>query len=192
MKNCRSVSNLSFLSKLVERVVVSRLVEHMAEFDLHDTHQPAYRSHRSCETALIRAQGGLLRAMDNQKVDILLLLDLSAAIDTVSHDVVLGGLETDLGLRGTALNWFRSYLTDQRRQVSIGAWGVFRASCHQDGRASGLSAGPTTFLNIHQDVLVASSAVMGCMAYDFYADDSQMFIFVEPVQALVDGAMGQV
>ena len=123
MKKYRPVSNLSFLSKLVERVVASRLVEHMAEFDLHGTHQFRYRSHHSCETALIRVEDEVLRAMDNQKVSILLHLDLSAAFDAVSDDVLLGRLGTDLGLRGSALNWFRSYLTDRRQRVSIG--GVF-------------------------------------------------------------------
>ena len=115
MKNYRPVSNLSFLSKLVERVVAFRLVEHMAEFDLHDPHQSAYRLHHSCEAALIRVEDEILRTMDNQKVGILLLLDLSAAFDTVTHDVLLGQLETDLGLCGTTLNWFRSYLTDRRQ-----------------------------------------------------------------------------
>ena len=76
MKNYRPVSNLSFLSKLVERVVASRLVEHMAEFDLHDSHQSACRSHHSCETALIRVEDEVLRPMDSQKVGILRLLDL--------------------------------------------------------------------------------------------------------------------
>ena len=104
----------------------------------------------------------------------------------MSHDVLLGRLETNLGLRGTALNWFRSYLTDRRQRVSIG--GVFsEPPVIRMGVPQGLVLGPQLF-SIYTRPLGGIIRSHG-LAYDFYADDLQMFIFVEPVQALVDGAM---
>ena len=89
LKNYRPVSNLPYLSKGTERVVASRLADHVAEFDLHDPHQSAFRPYHSCETALIHVQNEILRAMDNQKVGNLLLWHLSAAFDAESHEILL-------------------------------------------------------------------------------------------------------
>ena len=87
--NFRPVSNLAYASKLIERAVANQLVQHMVENDLFEPLQSAYREGHSTETALLRVQTDLLMAMDKQKVSILVLLDLSAAFDTVNHSVLL-------------------------------------------------------------------------------------------------------
>ena len=80
-------NQLPFLSKQVERVVASRLSKHTAQCNLSEPFQSAYKANLSCETALQKAQNDFLRAMDNQKVGVLILLNLSAEFDTANHIV---------------------------------------------------------------------------------------------------------
>ena len=65
-KNYRPVSNLSFISKLVERVVCVQLVEHLKTNNLYEIFQSAYRQLHSTETALLRVQNDILQAVDNE------------------------------------------------------------------------------------------------------------------------------
>ena len=109
-KNYRPVSNLSFISKILERVVASRLLKHLEEEQLLEKLQSAYRPNHSMETALVRVQNDILMNMEQQKVTILVLLDLSAAFDTVHHKTLLDHLQKYFSLTGTLLQWFQSYL----------------------------------------------------------------------------------
>ena len=81
--------------------------------------QSAYKSFHSCETALLRVQNDILLAIDNRHCVMLLLLDLSAAFDTVDHVILLKRLNSKFSIRGTALDWFRSYLTNRTQVVLI-------------------------------------------------------------------------
>ena len=81
--------------------------------------QSAYRANHSTETALLRVFNDILRSMDQQKVTILVLLDLSAAFDTVDHNILLHRLHTRFGISGTALDWFKDYLSNRRQRVSV-------------------------------------------------------------------------
>ena len=105
-KNYRPVSNLSLISKLVERVVCVQLVEHLKTDNLYEIFQSAYRQLHSTETALLRVQNDLLQAVDNEGGTILVLLDLSAAFDTIDHQKLLNLLNQSFGIRGVALKWF--------------------------------------------------------------------------------------
>ena len=87
--NYRPVSNLSFTYKLLEKVVSKRLIKHKDTHDLNEPFQSAYRSGHSTETAVTRVQNDILREIDSGKCVFLVLLDLSAAFDTVSHDILL-------------------------------------------------------------------------------------------------------
>ena len=109
MTNLRPVSNLQFFSKLTERAVCDQTAEHVSRSGLCPLLQSAYRAGHSTETALLKVQNDILLAMDRQHV--LVLLDLSAAFDTVDHRVLLRRLEVTYGIAGTALQWFRSYVT---------------------------------------------------------------------------------
>ena len=102
-KNYRPVSNLSFISKLVERVVCVQWVEHLKTNNLYEIFQSAYRQLHSTETALLRVQNDLLQAIDNEGRAILVLLDLSAAFDTIDHQKLLNLLNQSFGIRGVAL-----------------------------------------------------------------------------------------
>eukprot|EP00794_Sanderia_malayensis_P006748 gene6748-7506_t len=98
MRNFRPVSNLANASKLIDSVVANQLVEHMTNNGLFEPLQSAYRQGHSTETALLKTQSDILEAMDNQQLSILVLLDLSAAFDTVNHDVLLKRLKERRGV----------------------------------------------------------------------------------------------
>jgi hypothetical protein len=85
-KNYRPVSNLIFLSKLVERCVASRLENHMKTNSLESKHEYAYKKFHSTELLLVNVVDSLLSAFDQKLATVLLLLDLSAAFDTVDQD----------------------------------------------------------------------------------------------------------
>ena len=89
-KNYRPVSNLKYISKLIERVILAQLSEHLLANNICEPMQSAYRYGHSTETALLKVQNNILKNMDNQRVTIMLLLDLSAAFDTVSHRILFG------------------------------------------------------------------------------------------------------
>ena len=119
LKNYRPVSNLSSMSKVLETVVMHQLMSHLHLQNLLSEFQSAYRPHHSTETALVRVVSDLLSAMDNGKVSILTLLGLSAAFDTIDHDILLHCLKRFFGIQSTALSWFKSYLTDRQQIVSV-------------------------------------------------------------------------
>ncbi|WP_419616807.1 reverse transcriptase domain-containing protein, partial [Thiolapillus sp.] len=109
LKNFRPVSNLSFFSKLLEKVVMSQLLDHLNTNELWPRFQSAYRACHSTETALLRVLNDLLTASDDGQVSLLTLLDLSAAFDTIDHDILFHRLEHVFGIQNSALSFFRSY-----------------------------------------------------------------------------------
>ena len=104
----RPISNLSFVSKLTERLVVKRFSVHVNQHTLLPAQQSACRPLHSTETAVLRVHNDLVRAVDDCRVAQLVLLDLSAAFDTVDHQILLCVLSDRFGVSGTALNWFHS------------------------------------------------------------------------------------
>ena len=120
LKNFRPVANLKFLGKMIERIASSRIMSVIDEHDLLDPFQSAYRANHSLETALLRVNNDILRAMDSGKVTALVLLDLSAAFDTVDHNILLTRLRTDIGVSGAALRWCESYLRNRSTCVRVG------------------------------------------------------------------------
>ena len=83
------------------------------------THQSAYIQFHSCETAMIKIVNDTLWAMEHKNITILVILDLSAAVDTVDHKVLLEVLQKCFGIEGTALEWFHSYLSSRFIKVNI-------------------------------------------------------------------------
>ena len=117
--NYRPVSNLAFLSKLIEKAVLFRLNVHVDNNNLLPKNQSAYRRFHSCESALLRLVNDLLDGMEKQEVTALIALDLSAAFDTVDHDILIDVLHKQYGVCGTALCWIDSYLRSRSCRVCI-------------------------------------------------------------------------
>ena len=107
MENLRPVSNLSFISKLTERVVLKRLTDHILCNNLHAQFQSAYKPNHSTETSLMRVHNDMLMGLDNKRGVVLIMLDLSAAFDTVDHSLLLGRMRS-AGTIGIAHQWFAS------------------------------------------------------------------------------------
>jgi hypothetical protein len=120
MNNYRPESNLTFMSKLIERVVSSQLNEYLFANDLTPRFQSAYRKGYSTETALLRVLSDMLMAEENQKITLLSLLDMSAAFDCVDHSILLHRLQVAIGIGDTALDWIRSFLSGRMQQVVYG------------------------------------------------------------------------
>ena len=118
LNNYCPASNLSFLSKVLERVVAARLTNYMTINQLHEPMQSAYRACHSTETALVRVQN-ILHTLDQGGAAILVLLDLGAAFDTIDHSILLSRMETVLGVKGSALQWFKSYLLGRKQRIKI-------------------------------------------------------------------------
>ena len=110
LKSYRPISNLPFVSKVIERAVAFQLKNHLHGHQLLDTLQSAYREHHSTETALVKVQSDIVNAIDNNSAAVLVMLDLSAAFDTIDHSILLRRLQISFGVEGQALQWFRSYL----------------------------------------------------------------------------------
>ena len=113
LKNYRPISNLPFLSKILEKVVLHKLLSHLQANNLSNPFQSAYRAGHSTETILLRVVNDILSALDNDNISILLLLDLSAAFDTIDHQILLSRFYSLFGIKSTALKWFKSYLSDR-------------------------------------------------------------------------------
>ncbi len=98
------VSNLSFLSKLIQRIVALQIVDHLQANDLMDTFKSAYRKYYSTETALLRVQNDILMHLDKSDTVMLVRHDLSAAFDTIDHKILFDRLEKDVVLMEMYLN----------------------------------------------------------------------------------------
>ena len=119
LKHFRPVSNLPFLSKILEKIVAIQLRNHLIKYNLFEPNQSAYRQHHNTETALLKIQNDLLCAADVGNVSILALLDLSAAFDTIDHSILIERLSRSFGLSETVLDWFRSYLFGRSQSVMV-------------------------------------------------------------------------
>ncbi len=113
LANYRPISNLPFMSKILEKVVSAQLCSFLLKNDIYEEFQSGFRPRHSTETALVKITNDLLLASDQGCISLLVLLDLSAAFDTIDHDILIDRLQNYTGIQGQALRWFRSYLSDR-------------------------------------------------------------------------------
>ena len=119
LKNYRPISNVSFLSKILEKVVLHKLLSYLQENNLSNPFRSAYRAGYSTENVLLHIVNDILSALDNDNISVLLLLELSAAFDTIDHQILLSRLNSVFGIQSTALQWFYSYLSDRYQFTSV-------------------------------------------------------------------------
>ena len=114
-KNFRPISNLSLVSKLTERVAADQIQSYLNEHDLFPSLQSAYRRHHNTETALLKVKNDILMNMENQKVTLLVLLDLSAEFDTVDPRMLSSLILEFQALHLSGLN--RTFLTEPSASI---------------------------------------------------------------------------
>lgn len=170
------------MSKTVERVVAARFSEHVETERLLPSHQSAYRAHHSTETAITAVHDELVRNIDSGKVSVLVLLDLSAAFDTVDHNTLLEVLGRRFGVKGTALDWFDSYLADRTQSYQQGAQRSepYRVHCSVP---QGSVLGPQEFIAYTEDL--DDLIVRHHLSRHLYADDTQLIDGVRIVEISV-------
>ena len=176
LKNYRPVSNLSFISKVLEKVVAKRLDDHMLDNNLYSSVQSAYRERHSTETALLKVQSDILTALDSGSGAVLLMLDLSAAFDTIDHGILLSRLNSLYGISGDALDWFKSYLSNRVQRVIIGDT-VSECKNLNFGVPQGSVLGPKIYCMYTKPI---SDIIAGHgLSHHCYADDTQLYIAIE-------------
>ena len=117
LSNYRHIANLSFISKLTEKIVKKRILDHLTSNSLLNHFQSAYTKFYSTETTLLSLHDHISNAISLQQVSYLCLLDLSAAFDTIDHSILLHRLSTWFGISSVSLQWFTSYLSSRTSTV---------------------------------------------------------------------------
>ena len=165
----RPISILPAPSKVLEKVVVNRLVNHMERTGFSPDEQHGYRPKRSCATAVVTMQEEILKDLEMGADNLLIFVDLSNAFDTLPHQNILGKLRV-YGFTESSVNWYRSYLKHRAQFVGLaGAKSeikkIIGIACPQ-----GSLSGCVLFSLVFGDIVIIKLDT-GAIIFIKYADD---------------------
>ena len=179
LNNYRPVSNLCFIAKILEKLVLSQVSSYLNSHNLYNTCQSAYRPGHSTETALLKVVNALFLYLNKGNISLLALLDLSSAFDTIDHPILVHRLHTAFGFNDAVLQWFSSYLTDRTYYISLSNHCYTFAPVHS-GVPQGSVLGPMLF-TMHIKSLSAIIDLHSIIHHSF-ADDLQSQMSAPPAR----------
>ncbi len=172
LSSYRPISNLSIISKLIERMCFKQTMSHLNKHNLLPVFQSAYREHHSTETVILKLTNDFLSAMDNGNVTLLVSLDLSSAFDLVDHEVLLERLRCSFGFTSSVFDWFHSFLTKRKRFFHFRDTSS-SVSAVLSGVPQGSVLGPILFVLYTSDII---NLVQGFhLSAHVFADDIQVY-----------------
>ena len=182
LSSYRPLYQTSFLSKLHEKCALKHIVNYFERFDCIPQFQSAYKSFHSVETALCRVQNDLIQSKARGECSILIMLDLSAAFDSIDRGQLLSDLH-DLGITGKAHNWLATYLTSRKFSVCIGDETSDEGEMKY-GVPQGTILGPVLFIvyTLSLRYLLEPYGV----SYHLYADDTQIYFKITDKEDVAD------
>ena len=174
LKSYRPISNLTYMSKLIERMVYRQITTYLEANHLLPKFQSGFRARHSTETAVLKVLSDIFTATDQGSIGLLGLLDMSAAFDTVDHEILLLRLESSFGIYCTALAWLRSFLSGRTQRVVFNG-GQSLLNTVTTGVPQGSVLGPLLFLLYTADIpLIAGQFGLGVHCC---ADNGKLYIF---------------
>ena len=144
LANYHPISNLHTISKIIERLILVRLRQHLTSSPSFNSAQSAYRRHHSTETALLRTTDAVYRAADRSEATLIVALDISTAFDTINHIILLNRLNNSFGVDGNVLSLISPYLAMRSQTVRVGSASSVPSNC-SCGVPQGSVLGPIHF-----------------------------------------------
>ena len=177
LKNYRPISNTPFVAKMIEKTVLLQLNKYLYDNKLCSVTQSAYKEGHSCETALLDLVNDVQSSIHECKIVVILMLDLSAAFDTIDHETLLHRLRNKFRIAGVPLSWITSYLQDRSFLVKIRDEFSSKLPLTQ-GVPQGSILGPVLFIMYIDDI--SEIAQKHGLRIHVYADDTTFYVGFKP------------